>query len=353
MAARLLSVTVLLALASAAPATAQGFTITGPDSSRLTLGGRVQTQFTTSTVDDVPEAEVALRRVRLEATLQMNRVVSGRISSEFAGSRVSVRDAYVRIALDPALVVWAGQAYRPFSAIAMFSSARMLPIERGVRIRGLSDAYDHYNLVVDQGYGDRDVGIQLRGEPAWAPLGLSYAVGWFNGPARAEAPEENTGQVAARVALNPAPGLRVGAGYSSRDFVGDDDIFVVERGDAWEADVEIGSDRGGLHFVGEVATGDFDPLVDTKFFGAQGWLGYRTGRASPAIAAIEPMIRVSYGDLDADGQEGLEQGGGTLVTPGVNLWLGGLNRFSVNYDIWDPQDGEREGSLKAQFQLVF
>jgi hypothetical protein len=67
------------------------------------------------------------------------------------------------------------------------------------------------------------------------------------------------------------------------------------------------------------------------------------------------MFRVSYAALDAgDGPaEELGASGGTLVTPGVNLWLGALNRFSVNYDIWNSQTGESAQSFKAQFQLAF
>jgi hypothetical protein len=339
----------------AAPPAAAQFTIAGPDSSRLTFNGRIQTQFNTSSQDGVPQAETALRRVRLESTFQLTRVVSGRISPEFAGSRVSIRDAYVRFALDPALVVWAGQAFRPFSAVAMSSSARMLPIERGLRIRGLSDEFDEYNLVSDLGYGDRDVGLQLRGEPAGAPLKLSYAVGWFNGPARSRFPRENTGQFVARVGVAPVPGLKLNASYSARDFGRGDDDVVVKRGGAWEADVQIGSDRGGLHMIGEVVTGDFDPFLGARFVGAHGWLGYRTHRVSPTISAVEPMVRVSYAEIDSGDTpaQALGASGGTLVTPGVNLWLGGLNRFSLNYDIWNSQAGESAGSLKAQFQLAF
>lgn len=342
-----------LALAAAAPAGAQGFVITGPDSSRLTLGGRLQTQFNTSSEEGVPEAEVALRRVRLEATLQTKGAVSGRISTEFAGSRVALRDAYVRFTFAPGFAVLAGQAYRPFSAMTMYSSARILPIERGLRIRGLSDEFDQHNLLLNLGYSDRDVGVQVTGAPRGAPLGLSYAVGWFNGPARAEAPKENTGQMAARIGLAAAPNVRVGVGYSGRDFVATDDIFLKERGHAWEADVEVGTDRGGVHFVGEVSGGDFDPLRGAEFLGAQGWLGCRTGRVSPTLAAVEPILRVSRGEIDADDPGALDASGGTLVTPGVNLWLGGLNRFSVNYDIWHSERGESARSVKAQFQLVF
>jgi hypothetical protein len=79
------------------------------------------------------------------------------------------------------------------------------------------------------------------------------------------------------------------------------------------------------------------------------------GRVSRAISGVEPMFRVSYAEINADDSppEGLDASGGMLFTPGVNLWLGGLNRFSLNYDIWDSQTGESAQSFKAQFQLAF
>lgn len=355
---RISFVTSALLLVLAVPAAGQGFAIQGPDSARVTLGGRVQSVFNTTSVDDEPQAQMELRRVRLEANLQLNRVVSGRIQPEFAGSRVTLKDAYVRVTLDPAFQIWAGQAHRPFGVISPASTTRLLPIERGVRIRGVANAYDQYNLLLNLGYSDRDVGLQLRGEPRNAPLGLSYAVGWFNGPARVETPRENSGQVVARASVAPVHGVRVGASWSHRDFFHtDDDVLdVVEHqaGNAWGADVEIGSDRGGLHAIGEVSAGDFDPFADAKFLGVQGMVGYRTGRMSSSVAAVEPLLRVSYGDPDRDGDAGLEDAvGGTLFTPGVNLWLGGLNRIAINYEVWNPMDGETVHSFKTMFQMAF
>ena len=344
-------VTLALLFATAVPAAGQGLTF-GPDSSRITFGGRVQTIFNTTSVDDEPATQTELRRVRLEATLRLNRVVGGKIQPEFAGSRVSLRDAYVRLDLDPALQVWAGQAHRPFGVITPTSSTRIAPIERGVRIRGVEDAFEQHNLVAGLGYADRDAGIQLRGEPAGAPLGLSYAVGVFNGPARADAPDENTYQVVARVAARPLATVRLGVSWSRRDFgTGVDDVSGTEAGSAWAADVELGSERGGPRLVAEVAAGDQDPFSGAEFFGAQGWLAYRTGRVSSAIAAVEPLLRVSHGDVDEDLLTGGT--GGTLVTPGVNLWLGGLNRFALNLDLWSPATGASAQSFKALFQFAF
>jgi hypothetical protein len=354
---RTFSLVSILILATSASAAGQGFTLATPDSSaRITFGGRVQTIFNTTSADDEPATQTELRRVRLEANLQLGRVVQGRIQPEFAGSRVTLKDAYVRLNLAPALQLWAGQAHRPFGVVSPGSTTRILPIEKGLRIRGVSDAWDEYNLLLNLGYSDRDVGLQLRGEPHGAPLGLSYAVGFFNGPARALAPDQNSWQGVARLVARPAPGVAVGASWSRIDFVRTDDDIVYDprAGTAWEADVEIGSDRGGPHLVAEATTGDFDPFEDATFWGAQTWLGYRFGRVSSAIAAVEPLLRVSHGDIDrSDAGFPTDDTGGTLITPGVNFWLGGLNRFAINVDVWSPEEGERVHALKALFQMAF
>lgn len=359
-ACRILAVTsaALLLLFVTMPAAGQGFVIATPDSSaKITFGGRVQTVFNTTSVDDLPVAQTELRRVRLGADFQLGELVQGRIQPEFAGSRVTLKDAYVRLNFDPGLQLWAGQAHRPFGAISPVSTLRISPIEKGVRIRGVQDAFDEYNLLLNLGYSDRDVGLQLRGEPKDAPLGLSYAAGFFNGPAATRAPEENTWQAVARVAARPASAVRLGVSWSRIDHVLEAtgaDPLETREGQAWAADVELGSERGGLHVIGEATYGDFDPFAEAKFFGAQGWVGYRTGPFSSRIAAVEPMLRVSYGDPDVDG--GADVGdahGGTLVTPGVSLWLGGGNRFALNWELWSPDDGERVHSVKALFQLAF
>jgi hypothetical protein len=354
---RRISVVTSALLLVTAPAAGQGFTVATPDSSaRITFGGRVQTIFNTTSVHDNPATETELRRVRLEANLQFGRVVSGKIQPEFAGSRVSLRDAYVRFNLDPAFQVWAGQAHRPFGVISPASTVRNPTPEKGLRIRGV-EGYEHFNLLSGLGYSDRDVGLQLRGEPAGAPLGLSYAAGIFNGPSRADAPEENTYQVVARVAARPVGWARVGVSWSRIDFAHEppDDVqgLIMTEGAAWEADVELGSERGGPRAVFEVARGDSDPLPEAEFVSAQGFVTYRTGRVSSTLSAIEPLLRVSWADPDVDDDAVGLPVGGTLVTPGINLWLGGMNRFGLYYDLWNPDAGESARSFKALFQLAF
>ncbi|HYJ78611.1 MAG TPA: porin [Longimicrobiaceae bacterium] len=322
----------------------------------IAINGRLHTQFNTTSVDDEPATAFELRRIRLEALVKINDVVSGKIQPDFAGNRVVMKDAYMRITLDPGFQILAGQAHRPFSPIPFTSSTRILPIERGVRIRGVDDAWDEYNLVSVLGYSERDVGLQVMGSPRGAPLGLFYQAGIFNGPARAEAGSEDTYQVGARLAVQPLPNVRVGGAWSSRHFAeASADPHAppeIERGHAWEVDVEYGGYEPGLHVVAEAVYGDFDPFAGARFFGAQGWLAWRTDELASKIVNVEPVLRVSYGDANAN-DSGPEEGGGTLVTPGVNLYLGGLNRIMFNYDFWNPLAGEKHSSFKAQFQLGF
>ncbi len=349
--ATILLATGLLSLGSS-PAWAQQ--AAGPkfrtNAAEITLGGRVHTQFNTTTVESEPTADIFLRRVRLESAVKVNEVVSGKLQVDFAGNRVGLKDAYLQLTFSPAVQLLAGNAQRPFSLLENTSSNRILPIERGVRIRGLRGR-DEYALVNGLRYSDRDIGLQVMGEPEGAPLGFAYQVGAFRGPLHGTVGRLDTYQLAARATVRPAERVRLGAAWSGRDFA--DTVFApgggrltrLERGNAFEVDLEYGAFAPGFHLLGEVAFGDLDPVRDEEFVGAQAWLGYRTRPLSAAVSALEPIFRVSLSDVEE---------GGTLLTPGINIYFGPLNRVMLNYDLWRPRgDGETEGSFKANFQLAF
>lgn len=346
----------LLALFPAAPAAAQEapadlFTTSAAE---IAVSGRLQTLFSTTSVEGAPEALLALRRVRVEFNVRANEFVSAKIQPEFAGGQVSLRDAYLSLHLLPQHEIRVGQAFRPFSLLAQTSSTRILPVERGAVIRGLAEIpYEHHNLVSRLGYSERDVGVQLLGAPAGAPLGLSYAVGVFNGPLRPLDLPDATGQVAARASIRPVEPLRIGAGWSRRDFTyltGTGEYVPVRGGSAWEVDVEYGAFAPGLHLLGEVSGGVFDPFTESRFRATQLWAGYRTAPLGAALTHLEPVFRVSHGDVD----EARGGAGGTLLTPGLNLYFGPLNRVMLNYDFWIPDgDSVTERSFKAMFQMAF
>jgi hypothetical protein len=345
--------TVTLGLATAGLIQGASAQQTGPvlrtGAAEITVGGRVHTQFTTSSVDTVPVQEWVLRRIRLESTVKVNDVVGGRIQIDFAGNRVSIRDAYLTMDLDPALRILAGNANRPFGIMAQTSSNRMPFAERGVRIRGLEGAWDEHNLLLDLGYADRDLGLQVIGAPKGAPLGVFYAAAFTNGPARRPAVHDDTYQLSARAGVHPTPTTTLAGSWSRRDFVHGD---TTDTGMAWALDGEIGHYAPGFHLVAEAAYGDFNPARDAHFAGVQGWLAYRTHELGGRIKHVEPALRVSHGDPDVE--EDLDvANGGTLITPELNLYLGGLNRIMIGWDLWRQDDGRRESSFKTQFQLAF
>lgn len=297
----------------------------------------MQTQFSTSSVDSVPVQDWTLRRVRLESAVRYGERVGGKLQVEFAGNRVTLKDAYMRLSFGPALNVLAGQAHRPFGLVTPSSSALMAPIERGVRIRGMEKAREQYTLVSDLGYSERDVGVQLNGRLP-LPLTPFYAAAFTNGPTHLVHGGERSYQLTARAGFRPLKSVALAGSWGRRDFVREDSAGAHSRGGhAWAVDAEVGGYRPGVHLVGEVAFGDEDPLEERHFLGAQGWVSYRT-------AGLEPLLRVSYGDTER---------GGTLVTPGVNVYLGGMNRVMLNLDVWRGAHGPNAESLKAQFQMAF
>lgn len=318
----------------------------------IQIGGRVQTQFNTTTAEGVPGTELFLRRARLEVEVKVNDLVSGAIQPEIAGDRLQLKDVYLKLGFSPALQLLAGKAHRPFSLLEQTSSKRILPVERGAALRGL-DPQDEYEIVHDLGYSDRDVGLQVMGAPKWAPLGFAYQAGVFRGPLHQRAGTEDSYQYAARATVRPVERLRLGAAWSARDFASDSLVdgtpLRVEKGHAWEVDAEYGAFAPGLHFLGEVVFGDYDPFADADFTGAQAWLGYRTRALSRGVTGVEPLLRASWGDVD----DGGPVQDGTLLTPGINVYFGPLNRIMLNYDFWSPRRGDAEGSFKAQFQLGF
>ena len=316
---------------------------------KVTVGGMVQTQFNTSPLPGVPDTELVLRRTRLSANAKYNDLVSGRIQAELAnaavGGSAELNEAYVLLTFDPAFQVLVGKGGRPFGVIDATPAAKLLPIERGARIRGLDDTFELYRILEEIAYAGRSVGVQALGE---VPLGTNgvkviYAGGYFRGALGEDVgPDADIRQVAGRVVLQ-FPGAQVGfaatnrafgagTGVDGRDPEGNPlDPTTVggsERGSALSVDFQVGDpDVPGLIALGEFNYGTFDPFTETDFVGAQFWLGY--GLASTGLVKrIEPLARVSYGDFVGGNRRGLNNedlgtplDGGLLLTPGINLYF--------------------------------
>lgn len=353
---RHLLVPVLAILISAAAAAQEPLTpVLESGAMELSVGGRLQTQLNTTSVGSEPPSQLFIRRARLEIDVRINERVSGAIQPDFGGGEVELKDAYLKLTLSPALGILAGKAYRPFGLLEQTSSKRILLVERGLRIRGVTAA-DEYALLSGLDYSNREIGIQLLGAPARAPFQLAYAAGVFRGPLHGQVGSQDSYQLAARVTARPFPELRLGAGWSSRDFAGASipgSTPELRRGHAFEVDGEYGAFGPGLHVLAEVARGDLDPFAGSTFWGAHTWIAYRTVPLGPVVFALEPVLRVSHSETSPDPGTGTLPGG-TLLTPGVNVYFTPLNRLMLNHDVWlGADDSGNAQSFKVMFQLGF
>jgi len=316
----------------------------------LNIGGRLHTQFNTTSVEGEPRSELFLRRARIELAADVGSRVSGVLQPEFGNDRVGLRDAYVDFALTPDVTLRTGKAYRPFGLLEQTSSKRILPVERGVRIRGV-DGMDTYAVMNALAYSERDVGVQVV---AQLPADLGMTAGVFRGPLHGAVGPHASYQYAARLTHRARTNVRLGAGWSSRDFERTSGGTIdTQRGHAFEVDMEYGTFAPGLHVLAELSLGDANPVTESRFMGGQAWIAYRSEPFGDAGAMIEPLLRLSHADISVDGAPGTQRGG-TLVTPGFALYLGPLNRIAVNYDLWFGQGATRDArSLKVMFQLGF
>lgn len=318
--------------------------------------GYAQVQFNTSSVDNekVAGSTFEFRRVRLGVDIAVREWITGRIETDITNGRLRPSDVFMNLQIDPALGLQVGQFKKPFSAIELTSSSKVIPIERNTRIRGLADALivddapspsaigDEHGLLDTFGYLGRDIGAALHGE-----LGrFGYSVGIFNG-AGANQPDANDGKsFAGRLEFTPGEmPLRFGAAASHRET----GVGAAERdGIAFEVDAEWGAfRRPGLRVIGEVTTGDNLVLDDATFTGAQVWASWFRPLDGARVEGLEPLVRASWGDPGDDTQDD----SGVLVTPGVNVYFFGRNRLMLNWDVYMPADSRFETAHAVRVQL--
>src|SRR5690606_28318222 len=212
--------------------------------------------------------EMLLRRARIGLDVTVHDLVSASMDPALGGNGVTGKGVYAAATFSPQFRLLARPAYKRFGLRAAAGSTRSLPIERGLRVRGL-EAMDEYAILNELEYSDRDIGVQVMGEPDFLPLGFRYQAGIFRGPLHGASNIDDSYQYAARFTIQPSEIVRVGAGWSSRHFldvpVNESDPFV--RGHAFELDAEVGTYDPGLHLLGEISFGDANPSLGQDFFG--------------------------------------------------------------------------------------
>lgn len=350
---RSLALLVQGALVFAGPVVAQdlpGEVRVTSDALELQIGGRLHTQLNHTSIDGEPGSQLLIRRARVELSMRLGDRVSGALQPEFGNDQVGLRDAYVQFEVTPDLALRAGKFYRPFGLLEQTSSKRILPVERGLRIRGLN-AFDEYAIVSGLDYSNRDVGLQILSE---TDAGIEIAAGIFRGPLHGEVGPNASYQYVANMRGPVGDDLRVGAGWSARDFASVVGLDVeLRKGHAFEVDLEYGTFAPGLHVLAEVALGDVSPFTGSDFHGAHVWLAFRTEPRTGSEIMLEPLLRLSYADVGLSDAPATQQGG-LLATPGFAVYFGALNRIAVNYDLWWAKaDAIDANSFKIMFQLGF
>ena len=345
---------------------------------RVRLGGQAQIQFNTTSVDEEdvfplidPDEDIATstfetRRIRLSVEVEIADWITGRIQPDFALGDLELADAWLNLEFDEAAQLRIGQFKKPFSLLFLTSSSLILPIERGVRIRGLDLALvregvpltvldgtavlgEEQKMLDALGYIGREIGAALHGESGrWG-----YALGIFNGSGADELDENDGKSAAGRVEYRfdrvPARLGLAGSYRATRDR-----LFGGPRRDLDGVAVSLDGEWGdffrpGLHVLGEVVLGE-NPVDGERLWGAQVWLALFHALAGRRVEGIEPVFRVSYGN-----PSGARDGDGWLITPGVNLYLFRRNKLSLNWDAYVPRANiaDTEHALRAQAQIYF
>lgn len=356
----------LLALGAAGHANAQA---AAAPSFQFIPGGQVQIQGSTTSVDadDVAAAPAATafetRRVRLGAGFAYGDWIIGEVEADFAGGSARLTNGFAELALDERVRVRAGQFKKPFGVFELESSTRIRTIERGVRIRGLADVVgvpaETQHLLAGGGYLGRDIGVMAHGS-----LGrVGYAAGVFSGEGANIRESLGTKAFAGRLTWAIRSPLVLGGAVSVQPTgIPDGAEAGAEQGHgtAVELDASWGGFRQpGLHARAEWMLGD-NPLVPgdnplvrydvptmTGIQGLVSWFAPQDGR----VEGWEPVLRLSWADpaTDIDGDAGV------LLTPGLNVYFNGRNRFMVNGDVYVPErdDLDPEFAFVAQLQVHF
>ncbi len=321
---------------------------------RISIGGRLHSQFNTTSVAGEPSSDFLIRRARLEFGIRVNEFLSGAVQPDFGEGGISLKDAYVQLAFSPQFELRLGQFKRPFDLFELTSSSQTLVIERDGDVRGLSacsgagGVCSLSRLTERLRYADRDIGVMAEG--ASRNGRVSYMAAITNG-AGANTPDENGSKsLSGRVEVAARPDVRLAVNLGLHDYLrGPDDEYAL----AFGADIEYGDYDGGLHVQGGIVFGDnWRNLVGgspSTFATFQGIVSYRTPVRGRRITAIEPLGRLSWGDPDTDAGNDA----GLLFTPGVVIHFTGRNKIAANLDIVSPGVGDTEMSLKMQSYLYF
>ena len=323
----------------------------------ITVGGRLQVQLSTTSVDDAGPTNIFLRRARIYLGIEVNDFFEARLQPDLVGGQARLQDAYVRFNFSDGFKLSVGQMKRAFDIFELSSSTRLSVIERDGRVPGVDQcegpggvcSWSRFNQKL--GYSERDVGLHIEGDLSER---VSYLAAVTNGTG-INVPDENSAKsFSGRLQVELSGGVRVAGNASFHDYPGqgEDD---TDYGIAYGGDLEVGTWQDGLHLQAGFVTGDNWLSLDAEGKAAT----FRTAQvigsyyfplsSSTRFVGVEPLVRISWGDPNDAGADDA----GLLVTPGLMLYVLGRSKVGANLDIYSPSQGDTEVSFKMQTFLYF
>lgn len=340
-----IAVLALVGLGTLGPATAGAVEIESK-AEKIDLTGRVHTQWNTTSVDGEPSNLFLLRRVRPSIKVKINDWISGVAEVDFGKSSTDVKDAYFKMEpIEDHLDVILGKTKRRFDLFELTSSTQMLVVERDGEIRG-ADVVSLSSLSEDLGYSDRDLGVFVMAHDGSDRYTVEAAV--TNGVKGEPTFGEKAYQGRASVQPVADLALVLNGGVSAHPFQPVPTSEDIEYGIAFEGSAEWGSFKSGPHVQAGFVGGDNWTAYDTvakespNFSAVQGIAAYKHPLAGNRyLEAVEPVLRVGWADPNTD----VDKDGGTLFTPGLNVYVSGRNRLSLNVDVYQPQADDDPGTV--------
>ncbi len=325
-------------------------------SAQVRFGGRLHSQFATSSVQEGKATDFFTRRARFTLDVQVSDLLDARVQPDFGGGELDLKDAYFRLNLDRAFRLSVGQFKRAFDIFELDSSTDIVVVERTGRIDGAGGCSGPGGICTlsrfteKLAYSDRDIGLKADGSIGER---VSYMATLTNGTGTSGADENSGKSAAARLSVRLADGVSISANLSRHDYVREGGAAGAAT--AFGADLEIGDFRDGTHLqVGLVGGANWrheawSPDGVPRFLTGQAILSRYVPLTGGRFAGVEPMARVSWGDPDREAADAA----GLLVTPGVFLYVAGKNRIGANLDIYSAGSLPTEFSFKLQTYLYY
>ena len=324
----------------------------------IAVQGRLQVQYRASGGDSTTNYNPTLqrngfeiRRARIQANVRFGDNITFVVQPSFEMSALRLRDAYLRVGLNPHWGITLGQEKSPFQRYELVSSNNLLSIERGLRVLALSGKEAMNDVLLNNGYVSHDMGAFV--DYVAPESRFTVKVGLQNGSRESSLDVNNAKSFFGRVTGTPVinadnqPVLQLGASIASRDravcnsCAGTITYFpgVSKRTNAFGADLEYGGFRPGLHIIADVATGDNVPiarrintgrntgnLINTAdsnvvTFRSIHLIGaYRvntSGSDNRLVKTLEPALRLDLTDPNTS----VNDDAGILITPVLNVYF--------------------------------